>query len=1095
MNKANLLTLIVVISICNVLLAQVELINVTPLSPNAASIARYGETSIGHFTGVPNIAIPIHTIQSGDLKLPLTLSYHAGGVRVEDIASWVGLGWSLSGIPVISRSVRNSPDEGTASTIGYFQNFSGKTIVENQTEIHPDNFRYYLYDGVIDGAPDIFSLSLNGKSLKFFYNQQEEKFYTLPLSNVKIEYFISYGFIVTDDNGDIYFFNEKETSSTTANLSTDPFASSWYVSKIVNLNRTDSISFTYQIEAQNIVQIAPRIQYINGPCGANVPEGSLTSITATTSKRISSINYRGGSVTFVADTNPRLDLNGGYALSKIQIHNGAGLLKSFGFNFIYSTSQSGGYCDGWSLKRLILDSVTESDADNIAQNPYRFEYMSPNNLPCRLSFAQDYWGFYNGMNANTSLVPTSVLQILAEPVEIQGANRNVNPNLTHYGTLSKIHYPTGGYTEFVFENNEVLKGATIPTNYTFTSASLEGEETITTNYYYTEFEIDNSPDPILNGFAPNGGAFVNIYFGDVGCDLSQGQNSCATIGITRMNPASPAIYVPISGYSTGTSIYLPNGSYKLEALFDQNPPQYQSFYVVVNWKIDANPSDNAFVGGLRIKEIITHDGMSTANDIRRKFYYNDLVDSTRSSGDIFGVPYFNHVEYDISWDYFQCIRLVSNPTAQRVTHSGSYTGYKSVTEEYFGPSQHGKTEYTFTHVKDESGDAFPYPPADSFEYLRGQPVTITYYSRTGANFIPVKKLAYEYTNLMVAAAPISSVAFGIYDLAPLGSPRKPAPVTVAQYEMKTGWSAPSLITETSYDQQNGSLTLESTQALEYTSYMQTKAQTYASSGELKETRNYYPFNISLGASSELLQKNNLVAILRKENYSDSILTETINVEYTNGLFYGKELTVPSIVTQKIGNGETESRIEYQNYNGIGRIVDQKKSNDVPLSYLWDEVNGLLLAEVQNATSDNIYHTSFEGTGTVETVSNPARTGRRYLNSGTYNFSGNGFVPASTTNLKMSYWYWSSNKWNFSGVVNWSNTISAGARLDEIRVFPGDSQMTTYTYVTGIGITSMTDANNVTTYYEYDSFGRLNVVKDDKGNIVQNILYHLKAGGQ
>src|SRR5688572_159100 len=90
------LFLIVLNGIC-----QVDLRNITPLSPNAAEIARYGETPVDYFTGTTGINIPLYTIASGDLKLPISLSYHSGGNKVESIASWVGLAWSLGPIPTI----------------------------------------------------------------------------------------------------------------------------------------------------------------------------------------------------------------------------------------------------------------------------------------------------------------------------------------------------------------------------------------------------------------------------------------------------------------------------------------------------------------------------------------------------------------------------------------------------------------------------------------------------------------------------------------------------------------------------------------------------------------------------------------------------------------------------------------------------------------------------------------------------------------------------------------------------------------------------------------------------------------------------------
>jgi YD repeat-containing protein len=53
-------------------------------------------------------------------------------------------------------------------------------------------------------------------------------------------------------------------------------------------------------------------------------------------------------------------------------------------------------------------------------------------------------------------------------------------------------------------------------------------------------------------------------------------------------------------------------------------------------------------------------------------------------------------------------------------------------------------------------------------------------------------------------------------------------------------------------------------------------------------------------------------------------------------------------------------------------------------------------------------------------------------------------------------------------------------------------MKTYTYDPLIGITSMTDQNNITTYYEYDSFSRLKYIKDQNKNILKAYDYHYKS---
>ncbi len=50
-------------------------------------------------------------------------------------------------------------------------------------------------------------------------------------------------------------------------------------------------------------------------------------------------------------------------------------------------------------------------------------------------------------------------------------------------------------------------------------------------------------------------------------------------------------------------------------------------------------------------------------------------------------------------------------------------------------------------------------------------------------------------------------------------------------------------------------------------------------------------------------------------------------------------------------------------------------------------------------------------------------------------------------------------------------------------------ITTYEYEPMVGMTSVTNPQGVTVYYEYDSFDRLNAVKDHDKNKVNSYYYN------
>jgi YD repeat-containing protein len=79
--------------------------------------------------------------------------------------------------------------------------------------------------------------------------------------------------------------------------------------------------------------------------------------------------------------------------------------------------------------------------------------------------------------------------------------------------------------------------------------------------------------------------------------------------------------------------------------------------------------------------------------------------------------------------------------------------------------------------------------------------------------------------------------------------------------------------------------------------------------------------------------------------------------------------------------------------------------------------------------------------------------------------------------------------NNSVIQNPTSDAALRAEVNNIRTAITGAQVTTYTYSPGVGITSETDPSGMTTYYEYDRYGRLMRVRDHNNNIIKKFSYN------
>jgi YD repeat-containing protein len=71
------------------------------------------------------------------------------------------------------------------------------------------------------------------------------------------------------------------------------------------------------------------------------------------------------------------------------------------------------------------------------------------------------------------------------------------------------------------------------------------------------------------------------------------------------------------------------------------------------------------------------------------------------------------------------------------------------------------------------------------------------------------------------------------------------------------------------------------------------------------------------------------------------------------------------------------------------------------------------------------------------------------------------------------------------------SVSGSGYIDELRLYPAQAEMTTYTYSPCYGATSKTDPSGVSTYFEYDALGRLSVTRDYKRDILKTYRYNYR----
>jgi len=1110
--------------------------NVAPVSSEAYSLGKFGEWPVSLYTGLANIEIPIYQLKIGSFALPVQLSYHSGGIKVDEVPSWVGTGWALNAGGAITRSIVGLADDGPN---GFLSKNRRNEFLQSSYNLNDPNDYVALRkasEGLIDTEPDIFYYNFAGRSGKFYFDKQGN-FQAIPVNSLKLLVSpltnsfssIDKHWEIADEEGNVFYFgsfdyagNGNEVTKTLPDgipRQTTENLSAWYLTKIVLKNNADVVYFdyvdkfeqyfsgnTYSYKTGDLDYFtlnANKIEETQLNMGIILHNGvplseasNVTSIVNSGKSVLKKIRWSSGEMVFDAPLN-RTDITGKNLTSIVVNDKIGGKIKET--RFFYSAIN----------QRFFLDSLADYGSNNVRLSSHVFEYNRANELPEMYSTAQDHWGYYNGARTNTHLLPP-----LPEfNNSLLNANREPEESFMQCGVLKRIHYPTGGYTEFEYEAhrydgadvpgggnpsgpvisttsvamaNDPQSGA-IPRSQTFNIPFAQNTASIK-----LEFRDYMLPARKIDGWLPSirierlvNQAYQQIYYWDA-FDNFPGNPQPKPNGAVDFD-INQILTLPVGDYRIVTDLVCSRNNCSSPAL--------PSIKAILNYQTygSSGPSvTNPMAGGLRIKQITGFVNGQVAD--RNQYTY--------VPGKLLLYPKYAHEYGEDIWKMSEIYRdqdtwgnpypcrtlfikykeaISSGQTILAFTQ-GSPVGYTNVNETNVSADgvKNGYTAYEYSFVQDiinQINIDHAYwnntlildrsTPLNSNDYKRGLLLKKKTFKRNvDDSFAKVSELenTYEFNDLNTSNRYNSLQAMRVKKMRTVdyscgvgnyyyNLPESGFSPDFAYtfYEVNTGWVQSKSSIETVYDL-NGQNPVSTT------------------------TQQYYdnPFHLQVTRTEKSDSKGNL---------------EKKYVLYPNEMVdLGRDLT--GVFAKMVAKNNISPAIEQKVIKNISQEITVTNYKD------WYNDNQIIQPE---------YITTQNGAGSVEP---------RFRFYG-YNNTGHLLAAAPEYGSRTVYLYGYYNQHLIAeirnadyatiesilgGSVSVSNFSASNPTDAEVNTLIGtlrnsallkDAQITSYTYKPLVGMTSSTDAKGMTTYYEYDAFQRLKTVKDQNGNILKQTDYQYK----
>jgi hypothetical protein len=1186
----------------------------TPLnfnSPTAYAFAEYVTNPVGYYTGIPQISIPIYTIQLKDFALPVSLDYHAGGIKVEETASNVGLGWNLNAGGVITRSIKDKADDTSIEfcdtkwilssgvsrpEIANFNecgngllwalnepptaNYDGlgsynvdlnaynglpntpqyslkliRKFYATTEKVYTDYKDLYILP-MADKEPDIFYFNFAGRTGQFLFDMSSgtAQIKTYPYQDLLIEYTTDAkkklnSFKITDEKGVAYTFAAVEMSENRYGVNNNlqdkddvieggmpldyhvknfetgtgitKYNSSWFLTRI-DTPLGEYLDLVYEDETYAISSRGPQqtaLYFLKGDPLAYSPNNFNPDPTFTTNwkkgyisllayndlfvsgKRLYKIENDNIKIQFDAP-NQRQDIalgylgtpTGAHAISEITITNkigGENRIKKVKLTQDYFLSNTSEYInkpDGLfgnrhdivvpdsarAYKRLWLKSVQEfGKDDNAFDPPYVFTYKysaytgkSTDKLPHRFSFQQDFWGYYNNAYDNNTLIPFQYVYPDKYPVKdnrqysiykkgnsgreffLSGADRKPNEFYADVCMLTKITYPTQGSTEYEYNLHNFRHEGQDNSGGGLRIATIKKKD-----------GLKHSPE-------------MWYQYG-----YSNEDNSNSSGCLVTMPIFAARIFGVLFGNSDGTS----ETAYNLYTVRYSTP------------QTSLNSTNGSYVGYRTVTEDLLGGGRTVYT---------------------FSMPAAWHIENDIPIaDGGACDPAVDG-------HCDGLYNLTPVKDIFIGSTQQTISASSYNLTQNPAApNTFPFPDNPNYDWQRGHLLSEKQYSTTldeSGITVPgalLKETSYRYGNYFPdnRTAPTKIYGYRFVNHYPLlNGTAFPTPADAyvfraAKYTLLTDvakvlTSRKEVIYNTADHAKK--LTTELTFNYGNTRYSDATLITSTDSeGRTLETVLKFPGDFTANElGSNLLMPKHIHSIpLRQLTRVSGAVTTKKEVSY----FASGGKVVPETVTSFLNGDASPDKavLAYDDACNLQQSTPQYaettdgtvKFFGNPTAYLWGYNKTLPIAKIENAKITDVFYTGFED-AEGNSAMNDSRTGHK-SRSGGYVKSLSGL---SNGGYVLTYWKKTESGWAlqlFAVTVSqgsYSISIPNTDQVDDIRFYPAAALISSYTYDPLVGMTSVTDPNNLTTYFDFDAMNRLKFARDHDKKITTQHGYHFKA---